>query len=194
MRLIALIGLGLLAACADGGCAACGIGDQAALNRTAAAYVEARRQAEQSQTQAQTPAERAKKAQEDELLERALTNSPDYTAAVRRAAIANVDAEQPPAGRRTPAATQAREQRITAEEARLSDAVEKRRRDRLSQQARSDKAARDQQAIATCRARGAQMDAAYYNPRSLLNLEGMAAGNQAAAACFQAYQQTGILP
>jgi hypothetical protein len=191
MRLIALLGMGLLTACAPDRSAHDEYDRkmrEIALNRP---ELLAPRPASRVEV---TPEAAARQGQEDELLERALTNSPDYTAAVRRAAIANVDAEQPPTGRRTPAATQAREQRITAEEARLSDAVEKRRRDRLSQQARSDKAARDQQAVATCRARGAQMDAAYYNPRSLLNLEGMAAGNQAAAACFQAYQQTGILP
>jgi hypothetical protein len=142
-------------------------------------------------------ADRAKREREDALLERALTNSPDYTSALRRAAVANVDAEQvtPASGRRTRSAeAQAKEQRIAAEEARLSDVVEKRRQDRLNQQAQNQKTARDQAAVSACVARGNQIDAAYYNPRSILNLEGMAAGVQARNACLEAYQRTGILP
>jgi len=136
-------------------------------------------------------------AREAELLERALTGSPDYTAAVRRAAVANVDAagEPSPAGRRNRAdVAQAREQRISAEEARLSDEIEKRRRARLAANDAQNRSARDQQAAAACQARSAQMEAAYFNPRALVNLDGMVAGAQARNACLDAYQRTGILP
>ena len=134
---------------------------------------------------------------EAELLQRALTGSPDYTAAVRRAAIANIDAnpEAAPASRRSRAdAALAREQRIAAEEARLSDAIEQRRRAQLALNEQQGRSARDQQAAATCQARGAQIDAAYYNPRALVNLDGMVAGIQARNTCLEAYQRTGILP
>jgi hypothetical protein len=87
-----------------------------------------------------------------------------------------------------------RESRITAEEARLSDAVETRRRTFIAQSNARDQALRNQQAAYVCEARGAQIDAAYYNPRSLLNLEAMAAGNQARQACLEAYSRTGIVP
>ncbi|WP_431282751.1 hypothetical protein ACQW02_25655 [Humitalea sp. 24SJ18S-53] len=139
-----------------------------------------------------TPAERtardnaaAKTARENELLERALTNSPDYAAAIRRAAIANVDAEPPQPGRRVP-----REQRITAEESRLSDAIEVRRRQRMQTQANIDQTRRDIQAEANCRARGQAIEAAYYDRRSLLNLEAALNGNQAMQECLSAYRRT----
>lgn len=144
-----------------------------------------------------TPEQTAKAARENELLERALTNAPDYTAAVRRAAIANVDAGQPPAQvppRERQRQTQLREERITAEEARLFDAVELRRRARLADNARADQSQRDQQAAYACEARARQMEAAYYNPRELVNLYGMIQGEQAKQACIEAYRRTGAVP
>jgi hypothetical protein len=164
-------------------------------------YVDAiiRRAADERQAKAAdaalTPGQRAARDRENDLLQRALTNSPDYVQAVRRAAVANVDAEASPAGRQNPQTNAAaREQRIAAEEARLSDAVERRRREQLAQTAQRDQALRNQQAAYSCEARAAQMDAAYYNPRSLLNLEGLAASNQTRQACLEAYSRTGIVP
>jgi hypothetical protein len=140
--------------------------------------------------------ERAKTAREDELLERALTNSPDYASALRRAAAANVDAEaqgrSPRTARRT--SQPARDQAISAEEARLSEAIETRRRNRLLERERGAREARDQQALYVCTARGAQMEAAYHNPRSFLNLEAAAAGAQARNACLEIYSRTGTIP
>jgi hypothetical protein len=146
---------------------------------------------------AQRDREAAKAAREAELLQRALSNSPDYTAAVRRAAAANVDADFPlmSSGKtRRSEPAQAREDRIAAEEARLSEAVEARRRTSIAQTNARNQALRDQQAAYTCQARGAQMEAAYNNPRSLLNLEGIAYGAQAQQACLDAYRQTGMTP
>jgi hypothetical protein len=127
---------------------------------------------------------------EAELLERALTNSPDYAQAVRRAAVANIN-EAPPVPRERP---QAREARIAAEEARLSDLIEKRRRERLAMREQSNRASQDQAAIAACEARGAQIDASMYSRRSILNLDGAIAGAQARNACIEAYRRTGVMP
>jgi hypothetical protein len=138
-------------------------------------------------------ADRAKRAREDELLERALTNSPDYMAALRRAAIANVDVDEPPApsGRRNRAAeAQAREQRITAEETRLSDEIEKRRRTRLAAEDQRQRSIRDQAAIDACQARGQAIEASMFDRRSILNLEGAIYGAQARDACIQNYMAT----
>lgn len=143
------------------------------------------------------PAEQAKASRENELLERALTNSPDYPAAVRRAAIANIDEEASrttPNPRRSRITTSVREDLVRQEEQRLSDAVEIRRRRKLAENQAQQRAAMDQQAIYACEARGQQMDAAHYDPRSLLNLYGMVAGVQARDACLEAYRRTGILP
>jgi hypothetical protein len=146
------------------------------------------------------PAERAKASRENELLERALTNSPDYMAALRRAAMANVDAEEPsaPTGRRNRAAeAQAREQRIAAEEARLSDAIELRRRSRLAQQDQNDRAARLNAARAACDAQASSVGAGIYTPYSprqgILGsaltgaIASTSAEAQARAGCYRAY-------
>lgn len=146
---------------------------------------------------ARRDSESAKARREDELLERALTSSPDYAAAVRRTATVNIEAETPPAApgqRRRTEPAQAREQRISTEEARLSDAVEHRRRERIAKRQREESWARAEQARAACQARGAQMEAAYYNPRDFLNLEAIAAGNQARNACVDAFNRTGMVP
>lgn len=147
-----------------------------------------------------SPAERAIRAREDALLERALTNSPDYTAALRRAAVANVDAEEPsaPASRRNRAAEiQVREQRIAAEEARLSEAVEVRRRARLAQQDQSDRLARIHAARAACDAQASSVGAGIYTPYSpragILGsaltgaIASASAEAQARAGCYRAY-------
>jgi hypothetical protein len=144
--------------------------------------------------------DRAKIAREDELLERALTNSPDYMAALRRVAVANIDAEEAPAptGRRNRAAeAQAREQRIAAEEARLSDAVEIRRRSRLAQQDQSDRASRLNAARAACDAQASSVGAGIYTPYSpragILGsaltgaIASASAEEQARAGCYRAY-------
>ena len=124
--------------------------------------------------------EAARTIRENELLERALTSSPDYAQAVRRAAEANI-AEAVPVVRET---RQSREGRVTAEEARLSDAVERRRRERLGQQAQQARFAQDQQAATQCDMQARQVGAGYNNPRSLLNLESAAAEAQARDACL----------
>ncbi|WP_140886983.1 hypothetical protein [Muricoccus nepalensis] len=132
--------------------------------------------------------------QENELLARALTNSPDYTAAVRRAAAANVDAAAFPQSSSRQLRTEsreAREQRISAEEARLSNLIERRRREQLALRGDEARATRDQQTLYACQARGAQMEAAYNNPRSILNLEATATGAQTRNACLENYQRTG---
>jgi hypothetical protein len=147
-----------------------------------------------------SPADRAKRQREDELLERALTNSPDYMAALRRAAAANIAAEEPsdpPARRNRAAEAQAREQRITAEEARLSDAVEVRRRSRLAQQDQSDRLARIHAARAACDAQASSVGAGIYTPYSpragILGsaltgaIASASAEAQARAGCYRAY-------
>lgn len=131
--------------------------------------------------------ERAKAERERELVERALTNSPDYMAALRRAAIANVDGEAALASNR-PRTGRARETAITAEEARLSDAVEQRRRQRLAQIGQDRQNQADAQAIAFCNSQGAQVEAAMYSRRSILNLEAAVAGAAARARCIEAYR------
>jgi len=127
---------------------------------------------------------------EASLLEDALAGRPDYVQALRRAAEANI-AESNPVVRQSPAA---REARVRAEEARLSDLIETRRREQVGQRQQQDRAARDQAAVAACQARGAQIDAAMYNPRSILNIDGAAAAAQARNACLDAYQRTGVMP
>jgi hypothetical protein len=145
-------------------------------------------------------AARAKTACEDELLERALTNLPDYMAALHRAAVVNVDAQEPsaPPGRRNCAAeAQVREQRIAAEEARLSDAVEVRRRSRLAQQNQNNRAASINAARAACDAQASAVGAGIYTPYSpRAGIPGSAlsgaiasasAEEQARAGCYRAY-------
>lgn len=127
-------------------------------------------------------------ARENELLERALSASPDYSAAVRRAAIANVDAAG--SARRSAANPRARDAAIGAEEARLSEAVEVRRRQRLAEQAQQRQGQQDQQAAAQCIALGQQIEASMFNPRSLLNIEGSFAAVQARDNCWASYQQS----
>lgn len=127
-------------------------------------------------------------ARENELLERALSASPDYTAAVRRAAVANVDGSA--SGSRRPASPRAREAAIVTEEARLSEAVEVRRRQRLGQQAQQQQAQQDQQAAANCIALGQQVEASMFSRRSILNLEGGFAGAHARDNCWNSYQQS----
>jgi hypothetical protein len=144
--------------------------------------------------------ERIKRDREDALLERAFTGSPDYMAALRRAAVANVDVEEAPAptGRRNLAAqAQAREQRIAAEEARLSDAVEARRRSRLAQQDQNDRMARANAARAACDAQASSVGAGIYTPYSpragILGsaltgaIASASAEEQARAGCYRAY-------
>jgi hypothetical protein len=149
-----------------------------------------------------------RRAREDELLERALANSPDYTSALRRAAIANVDAEAPfsPGSRRTQAEiATAREQRIAAEEARLSDAIEVRRRGELAQrqqeqqqqQDKFDRVARLNAARAACDAQASAVGAGIYTPYSpragVLGsaltgaIASASAETQARAGCYRAY-------
>jgi len=139
--------------------------------------------------------ETAKSSRENDLLERAITSSPDYTSAVRRAAVANVDGEAaiPPAAgapRRTATNARAREAAISVEEARLSDAVEIRRRQRLADQGRERQGQQDQQAAANCIALGQQIEASMYRSRSILNLEAAATGAQARENCWANYQQS----
>jgi hypothetical protein len=132
---------------------------------------------------------------ENELLERALTNSPDYAQALRRAAIANVDAEGSPSVRRQP--SQVREQRISAEEARLSDVIEKRRRERLAQRRQQDRAAQAAAIRANCDAQASAVGAGTYTPYSpragILGsalsgaINSTAAEEQARAGCYRAY-------
>ncbi|MCR0981789.1 hypothetical protein [Roseomonas populi] len=122
-------------------------------------------------------------ARENSLLEDALSGRPDYTAALRRAAEANIS-EENPVVRQSRAA---REARIDAEVARLSDAVEKRRREVLAQHQQQQRSAQDQAAIDACQARGQTIEASMYRSRSLLNLEASAAGVQARDACIQNY-------
>jgi hypothetical protein len=124
----------------------------------------------------------ARNARENSLLEDALASRPDYVQALRRAAVANIDAE-PVAGRRELPA--ARERRIAAEEARLSDLIEKRRRERQQAGKVQDRNRRAEAAAGQCLQLGAQIEASYYNPRSILNLEASAAGAQARNQCIQ---------
>ena len=159
-----------------------------------------------------TPEQRARRSFEDsrtaregELLERALSGSPDYTAAVKRAATANVDGEAAipaaPGSPRRPAMTaRAREAAIATEEARLSEVVEARRRQRLAEQAMQARSQQDQMAVAICRARGqvagSQPVFGGFGIAGAINAgmqQGWAAAN-AEAACINAYQQTGIMP
>jgi len=135
--------------------------------------------------------EDARTTRENELLARALSASPDYTAAVRRAADQNVteEAALPITGRRPPVNTRAREAAISAEEARLSEAVEARRRQQLAQRAQVAQTQQDQQMAAQCIALGQQIEASMFNRRSLLNLEGTIAGAQARDNCWANYQQ-----
>jgi hypothetical protein len=170
------------------------------------------RQQQQAAELAMTPTDRARRAldaakitRENELIERAVSGSPDYTAAVRRAAIANVDGEAAipqPAGtpRRAAAGPTAREAAITAEESRLSEAVEVRRRQRLADQAATARAQQDQQAAIICRARGniagSQPAFGGFGIAGAINAgvqQGWAAANTE-AACFNAYRATGIMP
>jgi hypothetical protein len=204
MRFWALLAALFLAGCASGGretCPGCGRGDAAALQAKTEAYDRQREADRQAYIYRDlSPAERTKRTREDELLERALTSSPDYMAALRRAAVANVDAEEPPApaGRRNRAAeAQAREQRITAEEARLSDAVELRRRSRLAQQGQNDRAARLNAARAACDAQASSVGAGIYTPYSHRQgvlgsaltgaIASASAEEQARAGCYRAY-------
>ena len=141
----------------------------------------------------------ARTAQQRELLERALTNSPDYAQAVRRAAIANVDTDTPlpPPGRRSrPDFAEAREQRIAAEEARLSDLIEKHRRARLAGLAMQDQAARLSAARGACDAQASAVGAGVqtpYSPRAGIlgsalvgAINSSAAEEQARAGCYRA--------
>lgn len=148
---------------------------------------------------AMTPAQRAqrdlgivKALREYELLQRALSGSPDYAVAVTRAATANVDGAAAiplaPGERRPPVNQRAREAAIRAEEARLSDAVEVRRRQQLAQDAQQRQGQQDQMAAAQCIALGQQIEASMFSQRSLLNLEGAIAGAQARDQCWAAYQ------
>lgn len=134
----------------------------------------------------------AKAGREQDLLQRALTNSPDYAAAVRRAAVANV--EGPPSvapGARRPALNaKANEAAVAAEEARLSDVIEQQRREMLAAQQQRALFAQDTLAIYQCRAQGAQVGALYYNPRSFLNLESAIAETKARDDCLRAYQMS----
>lgn len=165
-----------------------------AQERTRQRQAEERARAEAAE-RALTPAQRArrdldgaKRTRENELLERALTSSPDYTAAVRRAAVANVDGEAAvlalDAPRRPAPNPRTREAAIVAEEARLSDAVEVRRRQRLAEQAQQRQREQVQAAEAACIAHGQQVEASMYNPRSLLNLEAAVTGAQARQNCL----------
>lgn len=142
---------------------------------------------------AQREFDAAKAARENELLERAVSASPDYTAVVTRAAVANVDGAMaiPPAPgeRRVPVNARAREAAIRAEEARLSEAVEVRRRQRLGEQAAQRQGQQDRQMAAQCIALGQQIEASMYSPRSFLNLEGAIAGAQARDNCWANYQR-----
>jgi hypothetical protein len=132
-------------------------------------------------------------AREAELLERAMTASPDYSQALRRAAVANID-EAPPAPRERP---QARYQRIEAEEARLSDLIERRRRERLAQRGQQDRAAQAAAARAACDAQASAVGAGMYTPYSprggILGsalagaINSSAAEEQARIGCYRAY-------
>jgi hypothetical protein len=171
---------------------------QAELERSRAAERERQEAAERALTptqRAQRELEAAKVTRENELLERAASASPDYTAAVRRAAVANVDGESaipsaPGAPRRAAANPRTREAVISAEEARLSEAVEIRRRQRLAEQGRQQQGQRDQQAAANCIALGQQIEASMYSSRSLLNLEAAATGAQTRENCWVNYQRS----
>ncbi|MDB5415105.1 MAG: hypothetical protein JWR10_3440 [Rubritepida sp.] len=140
---------------------------------------------------AQRYSDDARAARENELLERAITSSPDYTAAVRRAAIANVDGvnSAPMLPRGTSTNLRARDAAIAAEESRLSEAVEARRRRRLADQAGQRQGQQDQQAAANCINQGQQIEASMYNRRAILNLEAAATGAQARDTCWANYQR-----
>ncbi|MBP0493038.1 hypothetical protein [Roseomonas indoligenes] len=140
-----------------------------------------------------TPAQ----ARENSLLEDALSGRPDYTAALRRAAEANIS-EESPVVRQTRAA---REARIDAEVARLSDAVEKRRRERLASDAASAQASQTiaarAAARAACDAQASGVGAGTYTPYSpragILGsalagaMTSSAAEEQARQGCYRAY-------
>jgi hypothetical protein len=132
-------------------------------------------------------------AREAELLERAMTASPDYAQALRRAAVANID-EAPPVPRERP---QARYQRIEAEEARLSDLVERRRREHLAQRGQQDRAAQAAAARGACDAQALAVGAGIYTPYSPRTgvlgsalagaINSSAAEEQARIGCYRAY-------
>lgn len=135
----------------------------------------------------QREAATAKRARENELLERALTAAPDYQVAVRRVAIINATEDAPRrAGRSTPPTLAA----IAAEEARLFDAVEVRRRSRLAEQGQQRQSQQDQQAALACINHGQQVEASMFNPRSLLNIEATITGVSARDQCIANYQMT----
>ncbi|MBY0335055.1 MAG: hypothetical protein K2X11_00470 [Acetobacteraceae bacterium] len=146
-----------------------------------------RRNTEERDIRASTdPAVAAQRQREADLLQRALINSPDYTAALRRAAVAAVDARpaDPAAARRTAAQrAQARETAIAAEEARLSDVIEGRRREALAARQQQEAQSRQAMAIAACRAQAAQIDASMFDRRSILNLEGAIASRSFFDSC-----------
>lgn len=184
----------------------------AELNAQAAAAREAPARAARAAAEAAlTPMQRAqrdldimKAVREYELLQRALSGSPDYSAALTRAATVNVDDQaslpEQVGARRTVLTPRAREAAIRTEEARLSDAVELRRRQRLNEQAAVARSQQDQQAAAICRARGnvagSQPAFGGFGIGGAIAAgmqQGWAAAN-AEAACFNAYRQTGIMP
>lgn len=88
----------------------------------------------EAEVRARSDREAARAAREDDLLQRAMANSPDYLAALRRAAVANVEnAEPDPAGGRGVMQPLNWEQRVAAEEARLTSVIGRRRRELLGQ-------------------------------------------------------------
>ena len=92
---------------------------------------ELRRPGTGAERDAAAAARQARADREDDLLGRALAGAPDYAAALRRAAAANVREEVDPAGGRGVRQPIPVDQLIAAEEARLAAAVERRRRERL---------------------------------------------------------------
>jgi hypothetical protein len=140
-----------------------------------------------AQQRAERDFETAKATRERELLERALSNSPDYTSALQRAAVANVEGPPPrPGVKRSTLNPRAKEAAVAAEVARLSDEIEQQRRQAIAAREVREQLSRDARAHHECDLRGRQMEAAYYNPRSFLNLEAVLAGNMARADCMRA--------
>jgi predicted ATP-dependent protease len=175
---------------------------RAAAIATAEAALTPTQRNEREKQQGEERAARERKAaqakREGELLERALTGSPDYVSAVRRAAIANVDLEVIPANtsRRQQTSAAVLEARIAAEEARLSDVIESRRRDALAARAMADQAARISAARASCDAQASAVAASVYTPYSrragilgsalMGAINSSAAEEQARAGCYRA--------
>jgi hypothetical protein len=122
--------------------------------------------------------------QERELLQRALTNSPDYTAAVRRAAEYAITADplMMAALRREP---HKKAEVVAREEGMISNRIEAQRREVLANQQALDMAQRLQMAVTQCEMRGAQVEASSAQPWRLIDVQSVLLGANAREQCLR---------